>query len=546
MIHNFKSGQFSAFVLSAAVCISFLGGPSQAQDTPDYQDNELVSERYVEPTVEFDTPAFADEDVSFSTHEEVIDYINALAKDNSYLRIDDLGKSQAGRDIPVLLLSANGTEDDFNDASKPTVLLLGQQHGNEPAGSEAMLVIARELSTGALSPLLDKINVVIFPRTNPDGAANDARTTENEIDVNRDHVLNRTPEGRAIGLAFQKYQPQVVMDAHEFTVGARWIKAFGGVQRPDAMIQYATIANLSQHLIDLQENIFRQSLMTALDQNGLVADWYYTTNSDGSSQELRMGGIAPTVGRNIAGLRGAVSFLMETRGVGIGTQHYKRRVYTHVIGITSILQTTAENAALILAETDAARMDIAGREPGEPFVILSSQAEESRNITFVDPENGEDLTFEVVWKSSLNIDATLSRPRPAAYVLGPENTEAAQKLEALGAEVTSLTAGDRFQGTSYEIVELAEGVKLDVRGVDTSAGTIIKGKFDTLPVDQIDLADGGFLIRMDQPLASLIGTVLEPENTSGYVANRVIPVTADVIQGLYRVETADALTALEN
>jgi len=35
------------------------------------------------------------------------------------------------------------------------VFLVGLQHGNEPAGGEAMLVLAREFALGTLKPLLD-------------------------------------------------------------------------------------------------------------------------------------------------------------------------------------------------------------------------------------------------------------------------------------------------------------------------------------------------------------------------------------------------------
>ena len=76
------------------------------------------------------------------------------------------------------------------------MLLIGQQHGDEPAGSEALLVIAQELAQGLLEPLLDQINVVIVPRANPDGAATGTRSTANGVDMNRDHLLLNTPRPR--------------------------------------------------------------------------------------------------------------------------------------------------------------------------------------------------------------------------------------------------------------------------------------------------------------------------------------------------------------
>jgi len=47
---------------------------------------------------------------------------------------------------------------------RPVVWLQGLQHGDEPAGGEAMLAIAERLAVGDLAPLLDRITVLIVPR----------------------------------------------------------------------------------------------------------------------------------------------------------------------------------------------------------------------------------------------------------------------------------------------------------------------------------------------------------------------------------------------
>ena len=73
-------------------------------------------------------------------------------------------------------------------SNRPIVLLVGQVHGNEPAGGEAMLALAQALADGELKPLLDRMTVVIMPRANPDGAHYFWRATANCVDVNRDHV----------------------------------------------------------------------------------------------------------------------------------------------------------------------------------------------------------------------------------------------------------------------------------------------------------------------------------------------------------------------
>ncbi|MDI5791599.1 hypothetical protein PO124_34315 [Bacillus licheniformis] len=67
--------------------------------------------------------------------------------------------------------------------------------------------------------MLDKINVIVVPRVNPDGSYQFNRRLANGIDGNRDHVKLESPEVRAIHQEFNKYSPEVVIDAHEYGVG---------------------------------------------------------------------------------------------------------------------------------------------------------------------------------------------------------------------------------------------------------------------------------------------------------------------------------------
>lgn len=54
--------------------------------------------------------------------------------------------------------------------------------------------------------------MLIVPRANPDGAHHFVRGLANGADVNRDHLLEATPEGRALGRVFVEFAPDVVLD----------------------------------------------------------------------------------------------------------------------------------------------------------------------------------------------------------------------------------------------------------------------------------------------------------------------------------------------
>src|SRR2546430_923292 len=95
--------------------------------------------------------------------------------------------------------------------------------------------------------------------------------------------------GRALGRVFTEYQPDVVLDCHEFGVKTRWLEKFGGLQRHDALIQYATVSNLPPALTDAAEKLFRQPLVKALDNAGLTQSWYYTSSYDPYDKVVSMG-----------------------------------------------------------------------------------------------------------------------------------------------------------------------------------------------------------------------------------------------------------------
>ncbi|MFX5530203.1 M14 family zinc carboxypeptidase, partial [Acinetobacter baumannii] len=86
----------------------------------------------------------------FTSHAEVMGFLADLAARAPSMRLHVAGTSQGGRALPVVLLPSARGEADVSDAHRPTLLLIGQQHGNEPAGGEAMLVMAQRLAAGDL------------------------------------------------------------------------------------------------------------------------------------------------------------------------------------------------------------------------------------------------------------------------------------------------------------------------------------------------------------------------------------------------------------
>lgn len=509
---------------SIAMMAIALAAPATARFDPSRVSVEsaAVAARFPDPGVDYDTPAFRAGREDFTSYAELIAYVDALQARTRGFAVRVVGQSKEGRAIPLLVFAQPTTASAASmvKSGKPTVLIVAQQHGNEPAGSEAALVIAARLAAGDLRPLLARINVLIVPRANPDGGEAFVRDTSARIDMNRDHLLLRTAEARAIALVAREYQPDVVIDAHEFTVMDRWVTKFGGVMSYDALIQYATVGNLPAELT-VAAGRFRTAVLAALDGAQLRPHWYFTTEAGSTDRTVSMGGVQPDTWRNVGGLRNTVSFLLETRGVGIGRAHLKRRVRTHELTMEALLHTTAADPAAVLAVTRRAAHDVAATACNGDYVVESEAARTTHVLAFADPGTGIDREVDVPWRSALDIRTLRTRPRRCGYFLDRTQYDAAARLRDLGIVVEELNAplavrAERFRVTGSEATRRADG-----RGAIDDPDGVLRLTVVTEPADAL-LPAGTFYVSLAQPLANLAAAALEPDSQNSLAANRLL------------------------
>jgi len=505
------------------LCITV--GPAHADYDPskEYVETPVVAARFPDPEAPLATPGFKPQRRDFTAQAEMLKYLDDLARRAPDMRVVIAGRSIEDRAIPLAIFARpaarSGVEVLAN--GKPTVLIIGGQHGNEPAGGEAALALARELADERRA-LLDRINVLIVPRANPDGAIHWTRGLVNGGDVNRDHLLQATPEGRTLGRIFAEYRPAVVVDNHEFGVKLRWFEKFGALQRYDVMIQAATVANLSPAIAEAAETMFRAPLMQALGAAGFAASWYYATSYDMSDLKVSMGGVAPDTGRNIAGLRNEISLLVESRGVGIGRAHFRRRVETHLVANRTIVDLTAKNAPAILALVLRAGEDAAAAAGKGEVVVASAMTPDRRTLVMLDPETGDDRPVDVDWMSALEIRPVRTRPRPYGYLLPAAQHIAALRLANQGVAVKRIEADGPVEVDRYRIVSAGVAKKDDVRRNDDEPSIRVVNLEVALERTTIPVKAGDYYVPLDQPLSNVIVAALEPDSQSSYAANYVL------------------------
>lgn len=507
------------------VLLALYAGPLPAQFDPEkiYKQSAEVRKRYPDPQVTYDTPGLAADRKDFTSHEEMLAFVEGLRRRSDTVQVRMIGASQEGRPMPAMILSGSGAKStaELRRLGRPIVMLAGLQHGNEPAGGEAMLALAQELATGSLRLLLDKLTVVIVPHSNPDGAHYFRRSPYSTIDINRDHVKLDLPETRALHRMVDEFEPHMFVDAHEFSVANRWIQKFGTIQSYDLMVQYATNPNVNPKLTALADGKFLGTLRSDVSRAGYTHFWYYTTSYNMKNLRVSMGGTTPDIGRNFAGIQNAVSFLVETRGVGIGREGFARRVHTHMVALTSLLNTAAANAQELISTVEAAREDMVrrGRDPqaDDLLAVTVKSPVVKQTLTMLDPQSGELKDIEVDWSDSLAAAAGIARARPYAYLMPPVFHQVAERLMLSGIEVRKLKKPVQVEVESFQVTNRKPSNTYIEGRITSQVTTEVMSKKVRLPA-------GSYVYLMAQPNANVIAVALEPESPSSFVSFGMIPV----------------------
>lgn len=195
------------------------------------------------------------------THDKLVMYMRALAKDSDRITIEERGKTYEDRPLLLLTITSpnnhknleeirNKHIDATNDTSvstdNPVVVYQGFSiHGNEPSGSNAALAVAYYLAASVSSEtqnLLDNTVILFDPSFNPDGLQRFAywanvnkskninpdpndreyneiwprgRTNHYQFDMNRDWLPVQLPESKARIATFHKWLPNILTDHHE-------------------------------------------------------------------------------------------------------------------------------------------------------------------------------------------------------------------------------------------------------------------------------------------------------------------------------------------
>lgn len=170
------------------------------------------------------------------------------------------GQSYRGRDVSVLEITAPTSSELVSlaklSALKPTIFITGRQHANEVSSTSHILKLGELLvSDPAYTEILKKVNVILHPVENPDGAqmAYDLQklTPTHMLHAGRYSALGMDvasqvgvadpllPEALVRGRVWQEWLPDIYLNPHGYP-SHEWVQQFAGYVPPGFRTYWTT------------------------------------------------------------------------------------------------------------------------------------------------------------------------------------------------------------------------------------------------------------------------------------------------------------------
>jgi len=258
-----------------------------------------------------------DDDDSWTTHEEELDFLSELESLYDHVQLEEIGEAGNGMPLHLVTIGYDIPETDEEVDEADYVLMQGGFHGNEPAGRESILKTMRDIASSEdkeVKEMLSDTTFIFIPTVNPYGRDNNVRRNNDDVDLNRDQIQLNSPEAKAIAETQKKYQPILFLDAHERVSG------------PNMSILGSLNLNVDEEMASLNDKLLDDYSFPSLEEEDLTSDYY-----PGSSSPRNI--------RNLTSLKHTIVLLQETSREDIASI----RVKSHMTGIDAIYEYYRDN-----------------------------------------------------------------------------------------------------------------------------------------------------------------------------------------------------------
>ncbi|MFQ5888592.1 MAG: M14 family zinc carboxypeptidase [Gemmatimonadota bacterium] len=515
------------------------------------------------------TPAERTRYLAFTRLEEMGSFLERLAALSPAVTVEPaatIAEGEHGR--PILLVTLRDPEAAPSAAgrTRPVVLILAAQHGDEQSGKEAAMRLVRELAVGSLAPFLHQLDVLVLPMLNPWGVESGRRENEAGLDLNRDHLLLRSAATRAVHRVFRRFRPHVVLDLHELGPSAYDVQ-IGWPTHPNAdsaLVSYGRFYLLPYVARALTERSLTFREYTVPIGGGPPAEGRSARPASAAARSSRVASVGPssdiratasdtlpffTYGpmegsnaRNAFALKRAVSFLLETAS-SRGIDGLAQRTESHFVMLRAFLEIVAARSEELVGLVEGRRR-LAASDLGEGSaaggVTLEARyaADPGRtSVTWPVRSASGAVVLRTIDRWRPIVRPVLSIGQPAAYLLEPSELGLVHLLLRHGLRVERLAESVRLRAGRYPVLGAPTAAAMPRHASSEaipSAGPRgerppVAGKAGvTRPADaatllewtELGVEEGSFLVRVAQPDAILLSTLVEPYSSDGWYRTR--------------------------
>ena len=467
------------------------------------------------PGQDLRTVAEASDWQATATHAQIMELCRTLAASSPRIHMEVAGETPEGRALPILVIADPPVSDPSEVGDRLVAFAWAGIHSGEVCGKPATLMLAREMARTADHPLLEDLVVVFLPLLNADG--NDRMATDNRrgqqgpvqgmgtrpnaagLNINRDWTKLDTLEARTVVDVLNAWDPVIAMDLHT-TNGTRhrYVLTFDGQRHPA----------VDDDLRRLTRNDLLPSVRWSIEADtGYRTQYYGNLNRDRTQWTIDPA--LPRYSTHYVGMRHHISLLSEAYSYA----SYEDRVRGTIAFVRHSFQWVADHKEQVRRTIQAAkdRTVALGHDPRpEDLVPLRRQPKLTTSpINILAYEGDEERDYQTYYNDLS--EATLSVPRPWAYLLPSRFEEALDNLEAHGIQVQTLAADTELGVEVYRIDSRQQGT---TRG-GSYEGHVLNTVKTSKRSETRAIPSGTLVIRTAQPLGTLAAFLLEPQSEDG-------------------------------
>ncbi len=307
-----------------------------------------------------------------TTHEEELAFLQAVADHAPRMTFSHLTDSVQGRPVHLVRVGYPSPPSDEAVADGDSILVIGGQHGNEPAGREMALILLRDLAFTDDPVLIDQLStttVLFIPTANPDGRVADTRGNGTGVDLNRDHLALATPEGRAMASVLRDFTPRITIDAHEGPSTPN-----NPDETPRLELSWPRHLNVDESIRELSREMVEDHIFPPVREAGYTARVYGSPGGAGGGDERIL--------RNMIGLRNGVGMLIETFNATPAA-----RVDLQLLTVHEVLRFHRERGDEVATTITGARDRLieAGATASRPVYLSGADWDDPSEVDMIDP-----------------------------------------------------------------------------------------------------------------------------------------------------------------